>query len=118
MSVTRRVPPLFLSPFMSRGTNVLSAARALEPLIRGMEDQIDAQQTLPKVIVDSLIEAGVFKTHAPRAIGGLELDAPTYFEVVEELSRINGSVGWLAMINCGNFYSWFPEPIARDLFRA
>ena len=63
-------------------------------------------------MVDALVEAGVFRTHAPRAVGGLEVDVLTFFEVVEELSRVNGSVGWLAMINCGNFFSWYPQPIS------
>ena len=52
-------------------------------------------------VVDGLVHAGVFRTHAPRQIGGLEVDVLTYFELVELLSRVDASVGWLAMINCG-----------------
>ena len=92
--------------------------RALEPLLRANEQRIETEQTLPRPVVDALLEAGVFRTHTPKAVGGLEVDVLTFFEVVEELSRINGSVGWLAMINCGNFLSWYPQPISSQLFRS
>lgn len=98
---------------------LLTRVRALEPTIRAFEPQIEqGTSTLPRPIVDALVECGVFRTHTPRAIGGLEVDALTFFDVVEELSRVNGSVGWLAMINCGNFYSWFEPKIAAEMFQA
>jgi alkylation response protein AidB-like acyl-CoA dehydrogenase len=69
-------------------------------------------------VVQALVDTGVFRTHAPEAIGGLEVDALTYFEVVEALSQVDASVGWLAMINCGNFYSWFEPGISEQMFHA
>jgi len=96
----------------------LSAARALADLIVANQYRIEHEQTLPPPVVQGLVEAGVFRTHAPRDIGGLEVDALTYFEVVEALSRVDASVGWLAMINCGNFYSWFPFEVASELFHS
>jgi alkylation response protein AidB-like acyl-CoA dehydrogenase len=99
-------------------TDLLARVRGLEPLIRSFETRIEHEATLPRPVVDALVEAGVFCTNSPREIGGLEVDAPTYFEVVEEMSRVNGSVGWLAMINCGNFLSWFPTEAAVKMFRS
>jgi alkylation response protein AidB-like acyl-CoA dehydrogenase len=101
------------------GEDLLTRVRALEPTIRAFEQQIEqGTATLPGPIVEALVECGVFRTHAPRAIGGLEVDVLTFFEVVEELSRVNGSVGWLAMINCGNFFSWFEPKLALEMFQA
>ena len=39
---------------------------------------------------------GAFRLAVPRAYGGLELDPMTQVRVVEELSRLDGSVGWCA----------------------
>jgi alkylation response protein AidB-like acyl-CoA dehydrogenase len=102
----------------AHANDVLPRVQALEPHLRAFEQEIEAGPTLPRPVVDALVDSGVFRTHAPRAVGGLEVDALTYFEIVEELSRVNGSVGWLAMINCGNFYSWFPPETSLALFNA
>ncbi|TMA56862.1 MAG: hydrolase, partial [Deltaproteobacteria bacterium] len=63
-------------------------------------------------------EVGVFCLATPRAYGGLELDPLTQVRVVEELSSIDGSVGWCAMIGiAGGYASAFLDPaVARRLF--
>jgi alkylation response protein AidB-like acyl-CoA dehydrogenase len=38
----------------------------------------------------------------PQSHGGLELDLPTALAVIGALSRIDGSVGWTAMIGAGS----------------
>jgi len=51
------------------------------------------------------------KMAVPRAYGGLELDPMTQVRVVEELSRLDGSVGWCAMISsAGSFAGAFMVP--------
>jgi indole-3-acetate monooxygenase len=76
-------------------------ASALEPAIRACDEQMEQERTIPPALVDALYEAGVFRTFLPRELGGLEVEPVAWLEMVEELSRINGSVGWLAMINAG-----------------
>ncbi len=96
--------------------DVLAAACGLEPLIVSLQPRLEREATLPAELVRGLVDAGVFRTHAPRRIGGLEADVLTYFQVVERLSRVDASVGWLAMINCGNFFSWYPPSVSAELF--
>src|SRR6266542_6214582 len=95
-------------PRLVRGTGAGGSDRR-----ESVSDRTRANAATP--VVQGLVEAGVFRTHAPRDIGGLEVDALTYFEA---LSRVDASVGWLAMINCGNFYSWFPFEVASELFHS
>ena len=45
---------------------------------------------------------GIFRLFVPRSHGGLELDLPTALEIIAALGRIDGSVGWTAMIGCGS----------------
>jgi alkylation response protein AidB-like acyl-CoA dehydrogenase len=82
-------------------SSLLDIARRLEPAIREHERAMEEERTLPAVLVDALYESGVFRTFTPRELGGLEVDPVEWLDMVEELSRVNGSVGWLAMINAG-----------------
>ena len=64
-----------------------------------------------------LMEAGVFRMGTPRAYGGGELDPMSQVRVVEELARIEGSVGWLSMIStAGSFIAAFLEPPRHSVY--
>ena len=45
-----------------------------------------------------LVSAGVFDMFVPRVFGGGEMDVATGVRVLEELSKADGSTGWIAMI--------------------
>ncbi|HXM55901.1 MAG TPA: acyl-CoA dehydrogenase family protein [Candidatus Dormibacteraeota bacterium] len=80
---------------------LLERARALEPLIRRHEETLERERRPPAELVDALYDSGVFLAHTPREVGGVEADLMEWLDAVEELSRINGSVGWNAFINSG-----------------
>lgn len=98
--------------------DVLAAARALEPQIRASADAMERERRLPPALARALMEAGVFRMGVPRVYGGSESDPMMQVRVVEELARMNGSVGWLSMIgSAGSFLSAFLDPpAARRLF--
>ncbi|MBQ0799421.1 MAG: acyl-CoA dehydrogenase family protein [Porticoccaceae bacterium] len=75
-------------------TSLLERIKALEPQIRAAADSIEAEGCLPDDLVEALRATGLFRASWPRSMGGLELDPMTQIEVLEELSRIDGSVGW------------------------
>ena len=97
---------------------ILDALMALEPRIRAEASTIEAERRLPPALARSLMEAGVFRMGVPRVYGGGEIDPMGQVRVVEELSRIEGSAGWLAMISsAGSFLAAFLEPAtAQRLF--
>jgi alkylation response protein AidB-like acyl-CoA dehydrogenase len=66
-----------------------------------------------------MTDAGIFGMAVPRAYGGAELDPIAQVRVVEECSRIDGSVGWIAMIgSSGGYLAAFLEPsAAQRIFR-
>src|SRR5260370_26750577 len=96
----------------------MPAVRALEPRIREAAGAMEAERRLPPALARALMEAGVFRMGVPSAYGGTELDPMSQVRVVEELSRIDGSVGWLSMISsAASFLSAFLEPrVAQRLF--
>jgi len=99
---------------------VIAAVAALEPEIKAASASIEAERRLPAPLAHRLMEAGVFRMGTPRVYGGGELDPMSQVRVVEELSRIEGAVGWLSMIStAGSFLPAFLEPsAARRLFGA
>ncbi len=97
-------------------STVLESVKALEPQIRAARDAIEEHRGLPPALAHSLMEAGVFRMGVPRIYGGPELDPMAQVRIVEELTRIEGAVGWLSMISsAGSFLAAFlkPEPAQR-----
>lgn len=78
---------------------LVGAARKLGPLLRENADQGERDRRLPAATAKGLTEAGFFRLCRPRAFGGLEADPITVLNVVEELSRHDGSAAWCAL-NC------------------
>jgi indole-3-acetate monooxygenase len=94
-------------------TDVMEATLALEPQIKDAGKAIETERRLPPAVVQGMRDAGVFRMAAPREHGGLELDPLTQIKVVEELSRMDGSVGWCAMIGASvGYIRAFMEPAA------
>jgi alkylation response protein AidB-like acyl-CoA dehydrogenase len=69
---------------------------------------------MPDELVDALYEAGVFSAFTPAEVGGVEVDLLEWIDLIEELSRLNGSVGWNAFIQAGQT-ALAPETMRRIL---
>ncbi len=93
----------------------LDAARKLAPMIRSCADEIEALRKLPRPLFEALADAGLFHLAVPRAIGGAELDLPTYVQVIEELGKADASTGWC--VNQGAIYATYAARMPRDIAR-
>jgi alkylation response protein AidB-like acyl-CoA dehydrogenase len=95
--------------------DLVERARTLGPLIEAERSWMEAERRLSPRVVTALQELGAFRMAVPRAIGGPELDPVTQVRVVEELSRLDGSVGWCVMIAAAASYvPGFLTPEAAD----
>ena len=99
-------------------TEHLAAARRLQPIVMELRDRFDVDRALPGSLVEELHAAGFFRMWLPRAIGGAELAPLEFLEVVEELSRQDGSVGWCTTIAAGSarLAGALEEDAARTVF--
>src|SRR5688572_31649303 len=79
---------------VSPARSPLEAARALAPKIRAAADEIDKNRELPRELFEEIADAGLFHMAVPRAIGGSEVDYPTYVQVIEELGKADASTAW------------------------
>jgi indole-3-acetate monooxygenase len=97
---------------------LLKSIDGLAPLVQAEREAMEAARELPSVLVEAMVDAGLFRLLAPNALGGSELDPVSFSRVMMALSVLDGSVGWNAMIGSG--ISWLagraPEPTARSFF--
>ena len=98
--------------------SLLEAARKLVPQIRACADETDATRELPRALFEALCDAGLFHMAMPRAIGGGEIDPPTYIQVIEELGKADASTGWVVN-QCAIFATYsarMPHDVARAIW--
>ena len=101
------------------GSRLLEAARRLAPLIADHADEAERERRVPKAVVGELVSAGVFHMFVPRVFGGGEVDVAIGVRVLEELSKADGSTGWIAMIGAttGLISAYLPQQVAREIYR-
>lgn len=99
---------------------MLADIRELAPVIAGRVAQFDAERRMPIDIVDTLRSMEVFRVFAPHSYGGLEIDLPSAVQVITALSRIDGSLGWTAMIGSGSaiFAPLLPRETYHQIYRS
>lgn len=97
------------------GASLVDVAHSLEPLIREHAEVLE-EGRIPPPVVDALYDAGIFKAMLPREVGGLEVEPVEWLQMIEELSRINASVGWTAFIQSGVGLT-FLDPERYERFR-
>jgi alkylation response protein AidB-like acyl-CoA dehydrogenase len=94
----------------------LDAARKLAPQIRSAAEEIEAARELPRPLFEAIADAGMFHLILPRAIGGGELDLPTYIQVIEELGKADASTAWA--VNQGAVFGSYAARMPRAGARA
>jgi 3-hydroxy-9,10-secoandrosta-1,3,5(10)-triene-9,17-dione monooxygenase len=98
---------------------VLQAARAMVPVLRERQAECEALGRLPEESNREFIDAGFYRILQPRRFGGLELDMPTFFEVMISIARGCGSSGWVLALTAGHpllVAVLYPEAAQAELF--
>lgn len=74
--------------------------------LRPIAAQIDQEARFPWEVVEKMGPLGYFGIQAPRELGGAELDSLSYAMVIEEVSRVSGSIGLCLSVH--NSVALFP----------
>jgi len=85
----------------STAKRLLADIRDVAPAITTRAVEIEAGRRIPLDLLEAFRSIGLFRMFVPQSHGGLELDLPEGLEIIAALSRIEGSVGWIAMIASG-----------------
>jgi len=101
------------------GGELLEAARDLAPLIADHAGAAERDRRVPKAVIDALASAGIFHMFVPRTFGGGETDVAGGVRTLEELSKVDGSTGWVAMIGAttGVISAYLPEEVSREVYQ-
>jgi indole-3-acetate monooxygenase len=94
---------------------LVAIARSLEPLIREHAGELEDRHVPPRLVA-ALYDTGVFRAMLPREVGGLEAEPVEWLRMIEELARVDASVGWLAFIQSGVGLT-FLDPERFERFR-
>jgi alkylation response protein AidB-like acyl-CoA dehydrogenase len=90
-------------------------AQALAPIVAQWRDAGEQERHIPRPLFEALCDAGVFTISAAKAVGGAAVEEETVLQVIEELARQDGSVGWNVMIasNAAIIASYLPAATLR-----
>jgi alkylation response protein AidB-like acyl-CoA dehydrogenase len=97
------------------GATLVDIAHSLEPLIREHAEELEDRHVPPRLVA-ALYDTGVFRAMLPREVGGLEAEPVEWLRMIEELARVDASVGWLAFIQSGVGLT-FLDPERFERFR-
>src|SRR5262244_2433373 len=98
--------------------DAVADAISLAPHIRAVREELETMRRVPLSLVQAINDAGLFRPYLPHALGGLELPPLTVFRIIEEISKVDGSVGWCTMIasSVSHLSGWLHTDIARAMF--
>src|SRR5205809_7516287 len=98
--------------------SLLEAAKKLAPMIQAAAPESEDLRELPRPLFEAISDAGLIHMALPRAIGGGEIDLPTYIQVIEELGKADASTGWVVnqLAIYGTYASRMPREIAKKIW--
>ncbi len=77
---------------------ILTAVRRMAPLVSSLASQMESSRDIPAPVLAEMHELGVFRMITPASHGGLELSLADCCSVLAELAKLDGAVGWCAMV--------------------
>ena len=97
----------------------LDGARALRGLILRHRARTDEACQVAPPVLEALARLGLFRALVPASVGGEAWAWPTWMQVVEALSTVDGAVGWVAGVG-GSVHAivsgWVAAAVGRAVF--
>ena len=96
---------------------VVERARELAPLVRAASDEVEAARRVPDELDAQLEAAGLYQLYLPEAYGGPEADPLSAALAIEEISKGDGSTGWVCMIGSvlSRRFAWMDPDAVRAM---
>ena len=98
---------------------LLDAVEAVRETVLAGADEAETNGTLTRAVVEAMQDAGLFRLKLPAELGGAEADPVTQIEVIEGLSRVYPSAGWVLMTNAtaiGNAGAFLSSEAIEEVF--
>ncbi|WP_298243106.1 acyl-CoA dehydrogenase family protein [uncultured Bradyrhizobium sp.] len=78
----------------TRAIGLVERARSLGPLIAREADEIERTRRLTPVVVNGLIENGLYRALLPQSLGGAEAPIEIFMQMLEEVAKADASTAW------------------------
>lgn len=90
----------------------------LSEVVARQRGGFDSDGRLPDELFNELATLGLFRLWLPAAVGGLELSALEFMEVVESAAALDGTIGWLVGNGggMGRVGAYLPVESAQEIF--
>jgi alkylation response protein AidB-like acyl-CoA dehydrogenase len=98
---------------------LLAAVESVRDVVEAGTDESERNCTLPLNVVTAMQDAGLFRLKLPAELGGAEADPVTQIDVIEAMTRVYPSAGWVLMTNAtaiGSAGAFLPERGAGEVF--
>src|SRR6185503_20630178 len=98
---------------------LIARAVALRERIRAEQDASEARGCHSPELQEAFVKAGFYRTLQPKRFGGYELDYPTFYKAMIEISRGDPGVGWCVILGAthgAQVASHWPEQAQMELF--
>ncbi len=95
-------------------------ARDLAPYLRERSLAMEQERRISDEVNERIRELGIYRILQPRRFGGYEFDLRTFADVMIELTRADGSTGWVTCFNTAHCWwaAQMPEEGQVELFGA
>lgn len=92
--------------------------RSLRPIVEAARDEAEALRRLPDSVGQAFTDRDIYRLLLPEDLGGRGLSPLCVFDLIEEVSTYDGSVGWNYAIgtNGGSMAGVMDQDLARELF--
>jgi alkylation response protein AidB-like acyl-CoA dehydrogenase len=99
---------------------LLDTVRQIEPVLRAHSADAERERRLPTAVAAAMRDRGLYRMWRPKALGGLEVDPLTLYQVLEAVARIDSAAGWNLDLSStvDAFGAWFPDDGAKEIFGA
>ncbi|WP_285320864.1 acyl-CoA dehydrogenase family protein [Pseudarthrobacter sp. lyk4-40-TYG-27] len=77
--------------------------RALE-VVRERRQEFGAQKYIPRDVISEFKKAGIFRAATPKCFGGDALRPSEFLNIIEKISAVDASSGWVASFGSANVY--------------
>jgi len=98
---------------------LVARAVALRKRLYDAQDESEAQGCYSEALHEEFRRNGFYRITQPRVFGGYELDLPTFYKVMLEISRGDPGVGWCLTLAASHAFlvaSHWPEQAQREIF--
>jgi len=94
--------------------------RSMRPIIEAHRGDGEILRRLPDPIYDAFVERDIYRLTLPEYLSGLGLDPVEHFDLTLEVSRYDGSAGWLYWLGGGAaaLAGKLPENVSREVFES